>query len=60
MLNVCAWCEQEGQVDAVALVKSAAFGEPITHGICEEHLKSILAEQGVYSEGARRFGRVCA
>lgn len=60
MISVCAWCEQEGREDAVALVQSAAFGESISHGICEEHEKVVLAQQAAYSEGMRRFGRDCA
>jgi len=43
MKSVCAWCEAEGKVSVREYYDR---GEPVTHGICEDHSKSLLASIG--------------
>ena len=42
MKVVCAWCEREDTHRF--LVDEEPEGEPISHGICDEHVVLVLAE----------------
>ena len=42
MKVVCAWCQKAGNF--VVLREKEPPGEEISHGICDEHVRAILAE----------------
>ena len=43
MTVVCAWCEHQGRTTVLGVKEP--FGQPIiSHGICEEHALTFLAE----------------
>ena len=42
MKVVCAWCQEAGNF--VVLREKEPPGEEISHGICNEHVQTILAE----------------
>jgi hypothetical protein len=42
MKVVCAWCQKAGNF--VVLREKEPPGDEISHGICDEHVRAILAE----------------
>ena len=44
MKVVCAWCQRERKRAGFDLDEEDYLGEPISHGICDEHVVVVLAE----------------
>ena len=42
MRVVCAWCQKAGNF--VVLREKEPAGDEISHGICDEHVRAVLAE----------------